>query len=166
MTRSACIRAASFGWMGSCLRGKYLSARKFVYGDKHTHKYKDLIYVDPQTYFEGLALKLLEILLVYDNSLQAREKDSFREDHVVDVIWFYKHSKNTTFNYSHSLGPVCSSINVDKICLTAFKLKHQTEKCPLISYFSFRPLPLPTLVWCHTKLLPETGRIEQPSYKT
>lgn len=52
----------------------------------NTHKYRDLIYVDPQTYFEGLTLKLLEIILGYYSSLRSWEKGSIIEDHVVEVI--------------------------------------------------------------------------------
>lgn len=75
MARKTFAGAALFGqsgWMGSTW---YLSTRKYVYGNKRAHKYRDLIYVNPKTHFEGLTLKLL-ILLGYYRSLFSPPKKS------------------------------------------------------------------------------------------
>ena len=116
-----------------------------------------------------LWLNYLTFFFLYmTTDFRPKKRALFIKDHAVDINWFYKPSKNTTFNCSHPLGRAYRSISGDKICLIAFKLKYPTQKCCLTPHFSFHPSapPPPTQVWCHTKLLPETGRTEQPSYKT
>ena len=115
-----------------------------------------------------LLLNYLTFFFLYmTTDFRPKKRALFIKDHAVDINWFYKHSKNTTFNCSHSLGHACHSISGDKICLIAFKLKFPTQECCLTPHFSFHPSSPPlTQVWCHMKLLPETGRTEQPSYKT
>lgn len=93
-------------------------------------------------------------------------KVSVMEDRVVEVVWFYKHSKNAICNCSHRLGLwAVLSINA-KIRLTS---KSWNTPWKSVAWFPTFPPPLPplaSLVSCHTKLLPETGRLERPSYKT
>lgn len=89
------------------------------------------------------------------------------EDRVVEVIWFYKHSKNAICNCSHCAG-LCVVLSINRRQRYASLLKAETPhgKVWLDFLLFLPPSSPPYLVSCHTKLLPETGRLERPSYKT
>lgn len=118
-----------------------------------------------------LLLNYLTFFFLYmTTDFRPKKRALFMKDHAVDINWFYKHSKNTTFNCSHPLGRACPSIIRDKICLIAFKLKYPMQKYCWTPHFSFHPPFPPPLRYDVTqnyfqKLGGQSSQVIKPKYE-